>query len=66
MTDLENKIYQVIANSRGIKGAEIANILGVEKKLVNSTLARSTALKALVIQNENFQWKSRSLLAQET
>lgn len=56
MTDFENKIYQVIANSRGIKGSEIAAKLGVEKRTVNSVLANSPSLKAVVRQESSFKW----------
>lgn len=35
MTELENKIYLVIANANGIKGSGIAAQLGVEKRIVN-------------------------------
>lgn len=56
MTELENKIYLVIANANGIKGSGIAAQLGVEKRIVNSTLANSSALKAVVKQESDFKW----------
>lgn len=56
MTDFEKQIYDVISRYNGIKGAEIANILQVEKKLVNSTLANSSALKAVVKQTSDYKW----------
>jgi len=57
MTDLENRIYSAISSAKnGIKGSEIALQLGVEKKLVNSTLANSSALKAVVTQDNNYKW----------
>lgn len=56
MTDLENKIYRVIANANGIKGYDIAAKLGVEKRMVNSTLANSLVLKAVVRQESDFKW----------
>ena len=56
MTDFEQKIYEVIANSDGIKGAQIANIINVEKSLVNSTLYRSSALKERVKQDKDYKW----------
>lgn len=56
MTDFETKIYDVIASSNGIKGAEIAKALQVDKKEVNSTLSRSVALKALVKQDNDYRW----------
>lgn len=57
MTDLENKIYQVITSANGIKGAEIATKLRLEKRDVNSTLSRSVALKALVRQDvATYKW----------
>ena len=49
MTEFETKIYNIIASSNGIKGSEIAKNLQVDKKEVNSALANSYALKALVI-----------------
>ena len=56
MTDLEKKIYQAIANGKGLKGAEIASIINEDKKTVNSTLSRSNALRALVEQDNNYRW----------
>ncbi len=56
MTELEKKIFEVIAKSNGIKGSQIANALQVEKKTVNSTLASSKELKALVKQDSEFKW----------
>ncbi|HBL49256.1 MAG TPA: hypothetical protein DDZ65_03300, partial [Firmicutes bacterium] len=56
MTDLESKIYRAIANANGIKGSEIAAELGVEKRIVNSALANSSALKAVVRQESDFKW----------
>lgn len=57
MTDLENKIYQAIASSNGIKGSEIAIQLSIEKKVVNSTLFTSPALKKLVRQDaKTYKW----------
>jgi len=56
MTDFEKNVYQVIANSNGIKGSEIAAKLGVEKRTVNSILANSIALKAVVKQESDFKW----------
>ena len=56
MTALESKIYKVIAASHGIKGAEIANKLQMDKKEVNSTLSKSSALKALVKQENDYKW----------
>jgi len=56
MTDFEKNIYRVIANANGIKSAEIAASLGVEKRIVNSTLANSPALKAVVKQESDFKW----------
>ena len=66
MTQLEKNIYQVIASGHGVKGAEIAEKLGLEKKVVNSTLYKSTALKALVFQDDSYKWRLKSVLAQET
>ena len=56
MTDFEKNIYNAIASSNGIKGAEIAKLLHVEKKQVNSTLSRSSALKAVVKQGSDYKW----------
>jgi len=66
MTQLEKNIYQVIASGHGVKGAEIADKLGLEKKIVNSTLYKSTALKALVFQDDSYKWRLKSVLTQET
>lgn len=66
MTQLEKNIYQVISSGHGVKGAEIADKLGLEKKIVNSTLFKSTALKALVFQDDSYKWRLKSVLAQET
>ena len=56
MTEFENKIYEVISSANGIKGAEIAKVLQVDKKEVNSALSKSTALKALVKQDNDYRW----------
>lgn len=56
MTDFEKNIYDAIASSNGIKGAEIAKLLHVEKKQVNSTLSSSSALKAVVKQCSDYKW----------
>lgn len=57
MTDLENRIYKEIANANGIKGSEIAAHLGVEKKIVNSTLSNSPTLKAIIRQDTaTYKW----------
>ena len=56
LTDLEKKIYQAIAESKGIKGSEIANKINEDKKTVNSVLSRSDALRALVVQDNNYRW----------
>lgn len=56
MTELETKIYQSISEWEGLKGADIASLIGEEKKTVNSILATSTALKALVYQDGNYKW----------
>ncbi|MDD2371130.1 MAG: AAA domain-containing protein [Firmicutes bacterium] len=56
MTDHENKIYSEIAKANGILGSEIAAHLGLEKRIVNSMLAKSTLLKALVKQESNYKW----------
>ncbi len=57
MKDLENKIYSAILNANGIKGSEIAANLGLEKKIINSTLSNSAALKALVHQDvATYKW----------
>ncbi len=66
MTELENKIYKAIAEGTGLKGAEIANRIGEEKKTVNSILSRSVALKALVTQDENYRWHLKNLSAYKT
>lgn len=60
MTNLEEQIYQIISASNGIKGADIAAKIGEEKRIVNSNLANSAALKAVVYQDENYRWHVRS------
>lgn len=65
MTDFEKSIYQVIASGKGLKGAEIAEKLGVEKSRVNSTLSKSVALKAHVVQGGDYRWRLKSSLVQE-
>lgn len=60
MNDLEKQIYEVILNSNGIKGAEIAAKLGIERKVINSTLAKSTALKAVVSRDKNYRWHTNA------
>lgn len=59
MNSLETQIYQIISLSNGIKGADIAEKLGVEKRMVNSTLAYSAALKAVVFQDKDYKWYTR-------
>ena len=56
MTDLEKRIYELIAQSNGIDSAEIALSLGVEKKNVNIMLSHSAELKAHVRQEADFKW----------
>ena len=56
MTDLEEKIYQVIRVNEGLKGRQIAVRLGVDKYEVNSLLSRSIELKDLVMQKEDYGW----------
>lgn len=60
MTELEKRIYQAIAQGNGIKGADIAKIIGEERKVVNSTLSTSIDLKALVKQDSSFCWWPRN------
>lgn len=60
MNSIETQIYQVISASNGIKGADIAAKIGIEKKTVNSMLANSVALKAVVFQDENYRWHTRA------
>ena len=60
MTSLETQIYQIISAANGIKGSDIAAKIGIEKKNVNSTLANSAALKAVVYQDENYRWHARN------
>ncbi len=59
LTELEKKIYQAIEESKGIKGWEIANKINEDKKTVNSVLSRSDALRALVVQDNNYRWMLR-------
>jgi len=57
MTELEEKIYQTIATSNGIKGSDIAAKLGIEKKVVNSILYSSNVLKALIqLNSATYKW----------
>ena len=60
MTSIETQIYQIISAANGIKGSDIAAKIGIEKKNVNSTLANSAALKAVVYQDENYRWHARN------
>ena len=60
MTSLEAQIFQIISDANGIKGAEIAAKIGIERKTVNSTLANSVALKAVVYQDESYRWHTRN------
>lgn len=60
MTSLEAQIFQIISGANGIKGAEIAAKIGIEKKTINSTLANSVALKAVVYQDESYRWHTRN------
>ena len=56
MNDFETQIYNVIASAYGVRGAEIAQQLGVERRTVNATLARSAALGAVVRQGPDYKW----------
>ncbi len=60
MNSIETQIYQIISASNGIKGADIASKIGIEKKTVNSLLSNSAALKAVVFQDENYKWHART------
>lgn len=42
--------------ANGIKGADIALKIGIDKRVVNSTLANSKTLKAFVRQGPDFKW----------
>lgn len=68
MTSLETHIYQIISAANGIKGADIAAKIGIKKETVNSTLANSVALKAVVYQDNLFMWytKGKSFKNQAT
>lgn len=65
MTDLEKRIYQAIANGKGLKGSEIADKIGEDKKTVNSALAHSDALHALVVQDKNYRWSLKNKTFQD-
>lgn len=56
MTDLEKRIYEVIAKYNGVSAADIAVILNMPKSTVNTTLSRSAALQTLVRQAPNYKW----------
>ncbi|MBP5227271.1 MAG: AAA family ATPase [Kiritimatiellae bacterium] len=56
MTDLEKKIFEAIAGSGGIRSATIADILHVDKALVNTTLSKSKVLKSVVRQGTDYKW----------
>ena len=56
MTDLEKRIYEVIAKYNGVSAAEIAVILNETKSSVNTALNKSVSLKALVRQEPNYKW----------
>ncbi len=56
MTSVERKIYDVIKENAGLKGREIASILEMDKRDVNSTLSQSSALKRLVYQKSDYCW----------
>lgn len=58
LSALEKKIYNAIAGApNGIKGSEIADQIGEDKKIVNSTLYRSEALKPLVVKGDDYCWR---------
>ena len=56
MTSDEKRIYEVIASGKGLKGSEIASLLNMDKKAVNSILYHSDALRALVEIDKNYRW----------
>ncbi|MCR5089810.1 MAG: AAA family ATPase, partial [Oscillospiraceae bacterium] len=56
MTGFEKRIYDIVASSDGIRGSEIASLLNVDKKEVNSVLSRSHALQAVLVQSPDYKW----------
>jgi len=54
MTELDNRIIQALESRPGQKAGQIAAILGVERKLVNSALYGQ--LKELVQQDKGYHW----------
>ena len=67
MTELEKKIFEAVsANRNGLKGKEIANIIGEERSKVNSVLSTSIDLKALVVQGADYRWRVIGTTGQTT
>ena len=57
-TSLQQRIVQLVSRQPGLKGREIANALGVDRREVNSTLHRHLSLK--LHQDEEARWWPRS------
>lgn len=56
MTEFEEKIFEQIQKANGIKGSEIARILGETSSDVNSTLYNSKELKKVVWKGQDYKW----------
>lgn len=57
MNGLEQKIIDILRNSTsGLKGKEIAEKVGMEKKKINSLLYNSKALNNMCYQDEAYVW----------
>ena len=56
-TSLQQRIVQLVSRQPGLKGREIANALGVDKREVNSTLHKN--LTSQLRQDEVARWWPR-------
>ena len=67
MTHIETLILKVISESNGVKSSEIAEIIGEEKKTVNSILYGSDTLKPLIrMDASTYKWYSTEKKSQES
>ena len=54
MTNLEEKIIEIVKDRDGVDAKSIADIIGVEKRRINSLLYGS--LKGKVFQDKKYKW----------
>lgn len=55
-SDMEQKVYALIARENGLKAREIARRLGADKTDISRLLVRSALMRELCYQDKEYQW----------